>query len=208
MADVFTTMNASAGATNVLDAVNEVLESVGELPITTVPSTSVGASIHNRALLFLERANMRVQAMGWPENTTYAYSVTAALLSDNALAVSGAGSDGHRTVALRRLAGAVSIWDADVGATDDTAIQMDIIEKIDFSACGPELRANIIATASHLFQRRIQGSPQADQALTQERQIADMATQRNSPIKRNVPLGNLQSMLGGQQQQQQQPPQG
>jgi hypothetical protein len=195
------------GLHQVLDAINEVLESVNELPITTVPTDSAGASIEARALKILERTNIEIQSMGFPENTSYAKDENLASLSNidgETLSIKAGGKDGHRTLVLRRAANndTPNIWDADAGAiVASGTVCIDIIDKIPFHQCSFDLQRNIIAAAAMKFQRRIGGSASADQALVQERQFADFMVERNSPLKRNVPLDNVQSPFSGQQQQ-------
>lgn len=206
--------NVAYGGTNadhgVLDAINEVLESIGEMPVTAIPSSSSGSAIQNRALKFLERVNIDLQTGGFPENTRFAQSENLASLSaltGQTLAIKAAGKDGHRTLVLRRSDddSGPEVWDADAGAVlSSTTVCIDIIDKVDFHKLSIGLQNNIIATAAQLFQRRLQGSPSADQALSQERQLADLMTERISPVKRNVPMTNIQSPFAGQQQQQQQ----
>lgn len=52
---------------NTLDAVNEILESIGQPPVTTLDTG--GASEEADAERFLDRANRNVQKRGWQMNT-------------------------------------------------------------------------------------------------------------------------------------------
>jgi hypothetical protein len=205
---------SSPGNLGVLDAVNEVLESVGEFPVASVTSSS-GTSIESRALKFLERANIRVQSMGWPDNMVYAKSDTGTNHVDGAyrntmLGVVGSGTSGNRTFTVGRNTGTDPfIYDSDSGTnvTSET-IQIDIIHKIPFHQCSIGLQHNIVKTAAQDFQRRLQGSGQADQMLTQERGIADSMATRNNPVRRNAVLPNVQPIFSqtpasGQGQEQQ-----
>lgn len=196
------------GLHRVLDAINEVLESVNELPIRIMPTDSTGASIEARALKMLERTNIEIQSMGFPENTSYAKDEVLSLLSNitgETLSIKAAGKDGHRTLVLRRDNVTPEVWDADVGLILSAGtVCIDIIDKIPFYQCSFDLQRNIVAAAAMKFQRRVAGSPSADQALVQERQFADYMVDRNSPLKRNVPLDNVQSPFAGQQRPPQQ----
>tara|TARA_B100001094_G_scaffold308940_1_gene342109 strand:- start:532 stop:1185 length:654 start_codon:yes stop_codon:yes gene_type:complete len=190
--------NYTANDTAVKDAVNELLESIGELPVSTSPTTSSGASIYNRALRFLERANVRTQAMMWPENTALAKRDTVTNLIGSAglaLAVRAAGEDSHRSFVVRESSGNQIIFDSDAGAaiSGGTTIQVDMCTKVPFKELSYHLRENIIKSAAQEFQRRLQGSPQADQMLAQERIFADGRTSRPEAMKKNAPLRNAQS---------------
>jgi hypothetical protein len=70
---------SAATPADYLNDINEVLESIGEFPVTTAPTSSSGTMIHERALRFLERANTRIQAQGWPVNTGMAETVNASV---------------------------------------------------------------------------------------------------------------------------------
>ncbi len=121
--------NVAYGGTNadhgVLDAINEVLESIGEMPVTAIPSSSSGSAIQNRALKFLERVNIDLQTTGFPENTKFAQTLTLAgdgtvgALTTQTLSINATGKDGHRTLVLRKSDDdtGVEVYDADAGAT-------------------------------------------------------------------------------------------
>ena len=199
----------TTGDTEVLDAVNEVLESIGELPVTNCPTTSAGSSIASRALKFLERANVRTQAQMWQENTSLSKTDTVTNLvgtSGTALSVRPSGKDSHRQLVLRESGTAQVIFDSDAGANlaGSDSIQVDLCVKLPFKDLSYHLRETIIKSASQEFQRRMQGSPQADQMLGQERAFADLRTVRPEAIKKNQPLRNAQSPFQQMPQQQEQ----
>jgi hypothetical protein len=87
------------------NAVNEVLESIGEFPVSTYPLDPKGTMIHERALRFLERANISIQQEGWPVNTEMSVEFDASGTLDDAppiLRIQGSGRHGHRSLSLRR----------------------------------------------------------------------------------------------------------
>jgi hypothetical protein len=185
-----------------LDAVNEILESVGEFPISTLSGlASSGVTIAERAMKFLERANTRIQAMGWPENTAYAVSKTSANMTAASLAAQAAGADSHRTIVIRDNGGAPELYDVNTGAVLSGSAIIDLVTEIDFDNCSISLQDLITKTAKQDFQRRIQGNPQADQAIAQEMMMADRKTIRHNPQKMNRMFPNTSGIFGAAPQQ-------
>jgi hypothetical protein len=202
-----TTYSAAASADYIND-INEILESIGEFPVTTAPEDPAGTMIHERALRFLERANTRVQAQGWPCNTTMAEAVSdASSISETAgfvVFIQGAGADGHRTLTLRRTTdGDPKTYDADAGTEISGAVTLDVVRKLSWETLPDLLKANIVTTAALDMQRRLQGSPQADAFYQQEKILKDQSTDRLNPMKKNAPLMNTQPLQMAQPQQQQ-----
>lgn len=186
----------------IIEAINELLETIGEFPIAAAPTSANDGTVAGRALSFLERANIRTQAMGWPENMIYAKSATAtqilALNSGNILGVQATGSDGHRTLGLRSSGGTQEIYDADAGTAvggSDT-IQVDVIQKMAWDGLSEHLRENIVKAAAMEFQRRLQGSQTQDAMIGQERQVADARIPRNDPVRKRSALPNAGPMFG------------
>tara|TARA_R110000765_G_scaffold412070_1_gene511532 strand:- start:6484 stop:7131 length:648 start_codon:yes stop_codon:yes gene_type:complete len=202
---------SSATPADYLDDINEVLESIGEFPVTTAPTTSAGTMIHERALRFLERANTRVQAQGWPCNTKMSESIAnCESISESdgfVVFLQGSGADGHRTLTLRRTeAGGPRVYDADAGTELNTAagaVTVDVVRKLRWDVLPDLLQANIVSSAALDMQRRLQGSPQADAFYQQEKILRDQSSERMNPMKKNSPLMNTQPL-----QQQQAPQQG
>jgi hypothetical protein len=200
---------SAATPADYLNDINEVLESIGEFPVTAAPTTSTGTMIHERALRFLERANIRVQAQGWPVNTSMAESVSdARSIPETAgpvLFLQGSGADGHRTLTLRRTQdGNSRVYDADAGAElGAVLVTIDVVRKIPWDTLPDLLKANIVSSAALDMQRRLQGSPQADAFYQQEKILKDQSSERLNPMKKNSPLMNTQPL-----QQQQAPQQG
>jgi hypothetical protein len=195
-------------AADYLNDINEVLESIGEFPVTSAPTSPSGTMIHERALRFLERANTRVQAQGWPSNTSMAETVTDARSIDETqgpvLFLQGVGADSHRTLTLRRTQdGNSRVYDADAGAELGLVpVTLDIVRKIPWDTMPDLLKANIVTTAALDMQRRLQGSPQADAFYQQEKVLKDQGSERLNPMKKNSPLMNVQSLQQPQPQQQ------
>ena len=210
-----------ATSMTVLDAVNEIVETVGEFPMTGTAPTGSGTSIYDRAKQFLDRENKRIQSLGWPENTIMCKGIVSDAtdgtikseddvsptpnkqLGTNVLRVRAAGSDAHRTLVLRDSDGVgppagPQLWDAnkDTGNFgNDVTVFLDIVYLLDFADLPVLLQDVIVAKAKMEFQRRIQGNPQHDQALYQEYIQAEVALDRNRPD--TVQPFNVQPMIPG-----------
>lgn len=203
-----------------LDAVNEIVETVGEFPMTGTVASGTGTSIYDRARQFLDRENKRVQSQGWPENTIMCKGIVADAtdgtiksvddaspaneqLGTTALRVRAAGSDTHRTLVLRVGDGSGTpagpqLWDANKDTGDfgnGVTVFLDIVYLLDFVDLPVLLQDVIVAKSKMEFQRRIQGNPQLDQALYQEYIQAEVQLDRHRPD--TVQPFNVQPMIPG-----------
>jgi hypothetical protein len=184
-----------------VDAINEVVETVLEFPMTAGSSgegkpseNGDTTSIYYRAEQFIDRENTRIQAWGWPENTRKSKKFTAGgsskeivfAAAGDVLKVRGSGPDGHRTLVMRKANGNTQLYDADLGSIDITSanggdVYLDVVEKLDFSYLPTHVQDVIVARAKWTFQRRMQGNMQLDQALMQEYMQAESIAVRNKP---------------------------
>ncbi len=193
---------------SVVGAINEILEAIGEFPISgggdsnTPPSSSSDTtSIARRAEDFLKRETRRIQALGWPETTIRTKSYTASsnggssvpLNSDRVLSVRGTGPDAHRSFGIV----GQNLYDANAGSTtilptDQTGgasakVYLTISQEIDdswpdnFEMCSPRLKDVIVSHTKMIFQRRMLGNSWADPALQQEYVLAELQANRNTP---------------------------
>jgi len=200
-------MAASAGLT-ALEAVNRILETVGEFPVTTLPaevSPADTTSLAARAETHLYRETKTVLTRGWPENTQKsARKASGSTISMAGIyAVRGAGRDSRRNFAIL----GNELWDADAGSTtietilaSDAFVHLDLIhqlsgtDKDNFEMAAAATKEVIASYASQTFQRRIQGSAQQDAFLMQEQSIAEAYADRN-PMEADTQLPNVQPML-------------
>jgi hypothetical protein len=185
-------------------AINEILESIGEFPISggsdgnTIPSAaSDTTSIARRAEDFLKRETRRIQSLGWPETTIRTKSYTAAvgggtavsLAADRVLSVRGTGPDAHRSFGIV----GVNLYDANAGTTnilptDQTAAKVFLTISQEVSAAwpanfeenSPRLKNVIVSHTKMIFQRRMLGNSWADPALQQEYIMAELMANRNT----------------------------
>ena len=206
---------------SIIEAINEIVETVGEFPMATggtAPNGS-GTSIYHRARQFLDRESKRVQAQGWPENTTNGKAYTAdsdgkvGPLAATVLQIKGSGPDGHRDLSMRDDSGTLRLYDNNKGtfsvAGDGETVFVDQVDAIaartDTSAWGfelasPMLQDVIVDSAKVKFQRRIQGNLDMDTALQQERMASDHSSPRNNPLTEN--RFNVQPLTAKQPRQQ------
>jgi hypothetical protein len=185
-----------ASGMTVIDAINEIIETVGEFPLAStvepVPD-GTGTSIYHRARSFLNREDTRIQSLGWPENTVKCASHTASggfiTINDTVLRVRSEGKSGHRNLVIRHDATAgvgfeQRLYDADNGTftfTSTEQVFLDTVSKLSFENLPPLLQDVIVAKSKMEFQRRIQGNAQVDHALNQEYVTAEMNLDRIRP---------------------------
>ena len=187
----------------------------------TIP-TGTGTSIYHRARHFLNRESKRVQAQGWPENTTNGKAYTAdssghVELGATVLQIKGSGPDAHRDLSMRDDSGDLKLYDNNKGtfvvATASTGVvfvdQVDALGSLvaassawGFELASPMLQDVIVDGAKVRFQRRIQGNLDMDTALRQEHMSSDHQAPRNEPLTEN--RYNIQPQTVSQQQSQQQ----
>lgn len=189
---------------NIVDAINEIIETVGEFPMASSGATpdGTGTSIYHRARQFLDRDSKRVQSQGWPENTANGKAYTAngsghVTLGTTILSIRGSGPDAHRDLSMRDDGGTLKLYDNNKGtfvvATATTGVvfvdQVEALGNADsgfgFANLSPQLQDVIVDSAKVRFQRRIQGNLDMDTALQQEKMASDHGAQRNKPLTEN-----------------------
>jgi hypothetical protein len=192
------------------DAVDEVLEAVGEFPaVPTVgdeETNAVYTGIALRAHDFLAREKIRVLTEGWPENTLIAITTNdfGGAPPPGSLSIKGAGADAHRTLVLDDTGTVQGILDMNNGgAAASLPVILDAVITKTWPKCSPALRDVIVSSTKLSFQRRIIGNPTADAQLMQEYLMAEMRAGRNQP-RPGLQLPNLQPQVPGAGQQQQQ----
>ena len=193
-----------------VQAINEIVETVGEFPMSgTAKPSAAGDTTSNyaRAEQFIDRYSKRVQAQGWPENTTFAKQFTSAQvtghtgtngfkigIADTILRVKSAGPDEHRTLVIRYDADADNagtdvpaqrLYDANnqtfIFGTSATNVHLDIVEELAFENLTVHLQDVIIGQAKVAFQRRLQGNLNMDTVLSSEYIQAEAQAPRNEP---------------------------
>lgn len=101
----------------IVDAINQIVETVSEFPTTSQPSVAGDTtSIYARAETFLDRARYQILALGWPENTELSRPFNANWLGqvdvDGIMAAQSGGPDQHRNLVIRSQYGIQRVYDA------------------------------------------------------------------------------------------------
>ena len=158
-----------------LDAVNQILESIGEDPVSSLSSGLPDAEAAER---ILDRISREVQAKGWLCNTEREYTLSLTNdktipLSDDILRIDTVGVDKGLNVTVRKYVNQAHLYNiADHSFTFNKALTVDIILNRDIAELPPELQMYIVSKASRRFQESELGSIAADQFAVRAEQEA------------------------------------
>lgn len=158
-----------------LDAVNEILEVVGEPAVKELDPG--GTSSEAQAEAILTRINQRVQEEGWAANTlpekTFSPDTSQEIALPDVLSVrpvlTGYGPQPRRTDPERRIA----IRDGKLydllenKSTFDEDVTLEVVEQVSFTELPPKLAALIVKAAAVKFQR-FKKRGQIDDAFARE----------------------------------------
>lgn len=177
-----------------LDAINEIIGSIGESPVNTIENPS-NVDVIN-AIRILESCNRRVQGKEWSFNKIDSYTLNPDYFSntirwaDNFLYIIG--TDGTRYVKKGSL-----VYNFDTQTSNFTApIEVECILLVDFEDMPDPMRNYITAKASREFQVRYLG----DATLTEELARYEMeAWQELQTYELDINKFNLLSNSGIQQ---------
>lgn len=158
-----------------LDAVNQILESIGEDPVSSLSSGLPDAESAER---ILDRVSREVQAKGWLCNHERDY--TMAITTDGTIPLSGdvlridtVGVDKSTHVTVRKYLNQPHLYNIVKHTFVFTAaLSVDIIWERDIADLTPELQLYITAKASRRFQESELGSVAADQFAVRAEQEA------------------------------------
>lgn len=195
----------------IIDAINQVVETVGEFPTTIQPSAGSGdtTSIYARAEQFIDRARYQVLSLGWPENTELSRPFVAAsgrISMTGILSIQAAGPDQYRNLVIRKDNTGPAVYDANTrGFVTTGTVYLDAVVLLNWDDLPLKLADVVVSKAKLLFQRRIQNGQLPDQQLQQEYIQSEMAVDRNEAKESMLPPNTRQNMppqaSGGQQQQ-------
>ncbi len=185
-------MASLAGHMTKLEAVNDILASIGEDPVNSLSS---GLPDAEQAETFLNRESRRVQIRGWHVNTLNDFVLNVNVdnqfvLPDNTLSVDTTNPRGGRKIAspppssfinasMRRSADNTKwlLWDADNNLetwSSDTRLTVNLIQLIEFSNLTPALQIYVWTTAAHRFQKSVMGSAVLQQFTIEDVQAAEV----------------------------------
>jgi hypothetical protein len=165
-----------AGHYTKLNAVNDMLRSIGEDPVNSLSSGLADAELAEEVL---DAVSHEVQSIGWHVNTRRAITLTTDasdnfVLPDNTIKVDTVSSHGPRQNSSPRPSAWVNasmrrnqadttwiLYDIDNDSetwTDPTTLTVDIVQRLEFANLTPALQRYITALAGHRFQQGIMGS--------------------------------------------------
>ncbi len=186
-------MATLAGHMTKLEAVNDILASIGEDPVNSLSSGLPEAEDAER---FLDRENRRIQLRGWQCNTLWNYSITPNtsdqfVLPDNTLKVDTVNPRSVRraaspapskyiNVGMRRSADDTKwlLWDVENNSetiTDVTTMTVHLVQLLEFANLTPALQIYVWTSAAHRFQKDVMGSAALHQFTLEEVQAAEEA---------------------------------
>ncbi|WP_421276151.1 hypothetical protein [Aeromonas veronii] len=156
--------------TTELEAVNEILSSIGESPVNSLES---GLDDANMALQVLRSVSRAVQSMGWYFNREFGFKLSAddkgvVYVPENTLRL-----DSNRTDFMLR---AGKIYDANNHTyTLNRGVCVDLVLGLDFEELPEVARCYITLKSARVFQQRTVGSQSLAPALVADEQAAWMA---------------------------------
>ena len=158
-----------------LDAVNQILESIGEDPVSSLSSGLPDAETAER---ILNRVSREVQAKGWLCNLERSYTMPITTdktipLSGNILRIDTVGKDKGLHVTVRKYLNQSHLYNiVDHTFLFTNSLIVDIVWQRDIGDLTPELQLYITAKASRRFQESELGSVAADQFAVRAEQEA------------------------------------
>ncbi len=185
-------MATLAGHMTKLEAVNDILASIGEDPVNSLSS---GLPDAEQAETFLGRESRRIQLRGWHVNTLNDFVIelnaeNQFALPDNTLKVDTVNPSGGRKISsppssafinasMRRSADNTKwiLWDADNNLetwTHDTWINVDLVQLIEFANLTPALQIYVWTSAAHRFQKSVMGSAALQQFTLEDVQASEV----------------------------------
>ena len=155
-------------ATTELEAVNSMLTTIGEAPVSSLENSGIAdAAI---AYQILQETSREVQARGWHFNTEIKFPLSPTfpdkhiVLPSNVLEVDTAGIDSH-TQAVQR---GNRLYNRKENSYEfDKTIKADIIIQLPFDEVPQYAKGYIAVRAARIFQRRVVGSSELDSFTAQ-----------------------------------------
>ena len=163
----------TTNAAKELPAVNQILASVGQAPVTTLDQTNPDVAIAYDTLLQVSR---EVQAEGWGFNTEIEYETTTDsnkeyIIPNNMLQVDLSSTDnGYKTKSVVKRNGKLyDKWNHTSEITDTASeeIKLDIVWKFDWVDLPVPVQDYVVARAAAIVSSRIIGDGQQYQMLVQ-----------------------------------------
>ena len=164
----------TTNATQELPAVNQILASVGQAPVTTLDQTNPDVAIAYDTLLQVSR---EVQAEGWTFNTEYKVKLTPdtndqIVYTNQMLQINLSDGEGYGSKAAIRKNG--KLYDR-VNHTDkwtDETVTVDIVYKYDWIDLPVPIQDFITARAATIVSTKIVGDAEQHKYLSTREQLA------------------------------------
>ena len=168
-------MSYTTGEAIELKAVNGILASVGQAPVTTLEQTNPDVAICYQTLLDVSR---QVQAEGWTFNTEYDFPLNintdnTVAIPDNTLQISLAINHpeyGDKDAVRRTIDGVPYLYErvAHTYQWSGTSVFVDIVSLIDWPDLPLPFQAYVTGRASTIVSQRIISDPTLYQMLSQQ----------------------------------------
>lgn len=183
-------MATLSGHMTKLEAVNDILASIGEDPVNSLSSGLPDAEL---AESFLDKESRRIQLKGWHCNTLRDYQISKNAsnqfaLPDDTLKVDTVNPGTRRRAStpvpnkyinagMRRSADDTKwvLWDNDNNSetwTNETELTVDLVQFIPFANLTPALQMYIWTSAAHKFQKSVMGSSALHQFTAEDVNLA------------------------------------
>ena len=172
----------TTNATEELPAVNQILSSVGQAPVTTLDQTNPDVAIAYNALL---EVNKEVQGEGWAFNTEYEIPITTNsdkqyLIADNVLQIDLSSTYKGNIDVIRKKDindGKIKLYDRynhtfAIGTVANDTWDVDVVWFFDWIDLPAPVQNYIVAKAATISAQRIIGDPQLIQTLQQREALA------------------------------------
>jgi len=142
-------------ATTKLDAVNQMLMSIGRNPVSTITDSTITAV--RIAIEQLDRTVREVLAIGWQFNTDTEYELTvdgSGEIPVPAGLIDLAPCDRLRDITIRDDSGTLKLYDRDEQSfTFAASVEADVIWAFEFEECPEAVRQYIFTRAARRFQK-------------------------------------------------------
>lgn len=174
-----------------LEAVNRMLNSIGQAPINSLPTGGIGDAA--KALQQLSATAREVQAVGWSWNSDYSYTLTpdpsdsSILLPTGALDVDASDPTSNLVVRPHPTRKAPALYDSDNRTFAFSApVDTDIIWAFEFNDLPAAAKEYVTVAAARRFQAQLINSPVLDRFNEQDELRALILLQRQERRARDT----------------------
>lgn len=183
-----------------LEAVNEMLMSIGQAPVSTLAVT--GIKDVNVAKAELLKVSRRIQSRGWNWNTDNDYELTpdvdGHIAIPNGVLKIDAGSKQNNYVQRRHETKGLCLYNRDDRTfVFDDGVDCEIVWGFDFEDLPETARTYVATSAGRKFQSRVIGSRVLDQFQAEDEARAYMLLEREERASRDTNMFRINTGLQG-----------